>query len=219
MVTIVIPAHNEEGTISAVVAGLRRVGYDSVVVVDDGSTDQTAARACAAGAICLRHPMNRGQGAALQTGTTYALRHGADIIVHFDADGQHQPTEVATWIEPIVRGSAEVVFGSRFLAGNTMMPAIKRLVLRALIPWHNLFVGLHLTDIHNGARALSRSVAERLVITQDGMAHNSEIAQQVAALNVRYREVPTTVVYHRYGQSLIGGGLRIIRDLFMSRFT
>ncbi len=216
-VVVVLPAYNEQDRIAQVVSDLQKAGFLDCVVVDDGSTDQTAERAIAAGATCLRQPINRGQGAALQTGTTYALTLGADIIVHFDADGQHQPSEVKNWIAPIVDKKVEVVFGSRFLAKTKHLPLLKRWAFKLLIPWHNRLTGVKLTDIHNGARVLSRTAAELIVIKQDAYAHNTEIVKQVGQLKLAYCEVPTEILYHRYGQSLLSGGWPILRDLFFRR--
>lgn len=212
-VWVVIPAWNEAAHLGAVVREIRHTLPEwSVVVVDDCSTDATQAIARAAGATVLRHPVNRGQGAALQTGTDYAVARGADVIVHCDADGQHRPSELTQWIVPIVHGKIDIVFGSRLLAARQHLPWTKRLAFSFLIPWHNLFTGLPLTDLHNGARAMNRTAATTIRITCDGMAHNSEIISQTAAARLRWQEVPTEVLYHEYGQGL-RGAFRIIKDL------
>ncbi len=209
----VVPAYNEAGQIGQVIADLvTQLPAEQIVVVDDGSTDATTATAQRSGVVVLQHPINRGQGAALQTGTDYAVAAGADIIVHFDADGQHQAKEIPEWTAPIEQGKADVVIGSRFLGKQQHLPWSKRLFFRVVIPWHNLFIGLPLTDLHNGTRVLSRSAAQQIRITQDRMAHNSEISSQIAHLGLRYTEVPVEILYHHYGQS-IGSSWRIIRDL------
>lgn len=212
---IVIPAYNEEGKIRSVLRGVFSLyPLAQVVVVDDGSTDKTAALAREAGAIVLRHLINRGQGAALATGTDYAIRADAEVIIHFDADGQMETGEIKQLAEIIERGEAEVVLGSRFLRSNKI-PWSKRWLLLPLARWVNfLFTGLWLTDAHNGLRALSATAARRIVITQDRMAHNSEIVRQIRTLRLKFKEVPMTVRYHRYGQGL-AGGLKIVKDLLL----
>lgn len=210
---VIIPAWNEAAHVADVVRGILVAlpGW-SVVVVDDCSTDNTVGQARTAGAVVLCHPVNRGQGAALQTGTDYALAQGAEIIVHCDADGQHKPNEIAAWIKPIQAGTADIVFGSRWLTASRHLPWSKRLAFRILIPWHNLFTGLPLTDLHNGARAMNRTAAERIRITYDGMAHNSDIVSQTAVYGLRWQEVPTEVLYNEYGQGL-RGAVKIVKDL------
>ena len=129
-IAAVIPAWNEATRIGPVIRGVRSFA-DLVIVIDDGSEDKTADVAKKAGAITLRHSLNRGQGAALRTGTEAALRLGADIVVHVDADGQHDPSMIQTLSDPIVRGEADVVFGSRFLGIDPSgMPWIRKQYFR-----------------------------------------------------------------------------------------
>lgn len=216
----VVPAFNEALVISDVIRSLRTVVSD-VIVVDDGSTDETARNASAAGATVARHLINRGQGAALATGTQLALQHGADIVVHFDADGQHDPTDISLLIAPIVSGNIEVALGSRFLGRAEGLPLLRRVTLKLGVLFTRFFSGLKLTDVHNGIRALSRRAAEQIHITHDGMAHASEILDQVADLKLSYVEVPVTVRYTPYslarGQGSMNG-FRIIAKLISSKF-
>lgn len=215
---VIIPAYNEEKTIAPVVRGVFASNPGvQVVVVDDGSSDKTARLAKEGGAIVLQHIINRGQGAALQTGNTYALRAGADVIVHFDADGQFEPQEIGSLIAPIERGEAEVVLGSRFLQDNTVPWSKKYLVLPAARLVNFIFTGLWLSDAHNGFRAMTRRATETIKISQDRMAHNSEIVRQIKENKLSFVEVPVTVRYHRYGQG-IGGGFKIIKDLLFGKF-
>src|SRR3989338_2575583 len=115
MVFIIIPAYNEAKNIGRVISGLFSHGLQNIVVVDDGSTDQTVQIAESAGAVVLRHEVNRGQGASLQTGNNYALAHGASAVVHFDADGQFNPADIAEALAVMKDRNAEVLLGSRFL--------------------------------------------------------------------------------------------------------
>ncbi len=217
-VACVIPAWNEAAHISEVILGVKpRV--DSVIVVDDGSRDQTAILAKAAGAMVVRHKINRGQGAALQTGNDLArIEFGADIIVHFDADRQFLPEEIAEVIEPIRSGQADIVFGSRFLGKKTNLPTFKKRIIMPLARLTNrLLFGISLSDPQNGFRAMNRLAAEKIRIENRGMAHNSEIQAKAFKYKLRIQEVPVTVIYHRFGQSL-GGGFKIISDLILSKF-
>lgn len=228
MVFIILPAHNEEKNIGRVIRGLvyntdyADVGEDyadmKIVVIDDGSMDKTGEIARQEGATVIRHEINRGQGAALQTGDEYALAQGAETIVHFDADGQFNPADIVPALKLIQEGKADVVFGSRFLDGRTKMPRIKRRIILPISRWINfVFTGVWLTDAHNGFRVLNRAAAEKINITQDRMAHNSEIVAQIKKNNFRFVEIPVEVVYHEYGQG-VSGGVRILIDLLLGKF-
>jgi glycosyltransferase involved in cell wall biosynthesis len=143
----------------------------------------------------VRHPINCGAGAALRTGITFTLARGADIIVAFDADGQHDPADLAAMIAPIADGRADVVIGSRFLGRTIDMPWSRRAVLAGARWFTQAFSGIGVGDPHNGLRAFSRSAALRIRITQDRMAHASEIIEQLRTLQLRWQEVPVTVRY------------------------
>jgi glycosyltransferase involved in cell wall biosynthesis len=196
-VYIVIAAFNEGRAIANVVSGLRRE-YCNVVVVDDGSADDTAQRAAEAGATVLRHMINRGQGAALQTGISYALRAGAQYVVTFDADGQHAQSEIPLMVGPIAAGEVDICLGSRFLGQASSMPSSRKLVLKGAVIFTRITSGLKLTDAHNGFRAFSRRAAEKLDIRLDRMAHASEIIDQVRMTELPYREIPVTIRYTDY---------------------
>lgn len=217
---IVIPAYNEERAIGAVVSAVK-ASWPRVIVVDDGSRDGTARTARAAGATVLTHIVNRGQGAALQTGIAFALRHGAQIIVTFDSDGQHRAEDIATLVAPIVEERADAVLGSRFLGTTDQMPWRRRILLRAAVIFTRISSGARVTDAHNGLRAFSRQGASRISIQLDRMAHASEIVDQIAARGVRFLEVPVHVRYSDYsrqkGQSTLGA-FRVLFDYLWSRW-
>ncbi len=213
-VWLVVPLHNEASVIGAVVRESRSV-FPNVVCVDDGSTDDSAVVAESAGAVVVRHPVNLGQGAALQTGFDYALSDPAmHYVVTFDADGQHQVSDVETMLLRIRRGDVQAVFGSRFLdrSGHPASTgALKKLVLRSAVAYTNLTTGTRLTDAHTGLRVLDRSVVARVQITQNRMAHASEIVSQIGAMRLDGRPVsiaeePVHILYTDYsrakGQSL-----------------
>ncbi len=216
-VFIVIPCYNEAKQVAAVLKEVKP--YGSVVVVDDGSSDQSYQVAKSEGVKVLRHLINRGMGAALATGNSYALSQGAEVIVHFDADGQHLAADLPQLLEPIVTGSAEVVFGSRFLNSASQIPFFKKwLILKPAITLQNLFFGLSLSDAHNGLRALTASALKKIEISQDRMAHASEIISQVKKLRLKYQEVPVTIKYYEFGQGFLGG-LKILKDLLFGKLN
>jgi polyprenyl-phospho-N-acetylgalactosaminyl synthase len=218
---VVVPAFCEGTVIGSVVKTLV-ASLPKVVVVDDGSADDTWIRALQAGAVVLRHPVNLGQGAALQTGITFALNEGADYIATFDADGQHRVSDLLNMLEVLRRNELDIVLGSRFIGTVENLPVARRLVLKAAVWFTNLTSGLRLTDTHNGLRVMTRAAAPQLRIVQDRMAHASELINQVAKLNLKYQEIPTTVSYSPYSRSKgqkIGGVFRILSDLALARLV
>jgi glycosyltransferase involved in cell wall biosynthesis len=218
-VWVVIAAYNEAGVIADVIADLRSAGHPAVVV-DDGSTDRTAAAAREAGAVVLEHPVNLGQGAALQTALEFALAAGAPFIVTFDADGQHRARDIARLMDALVRGGADFALGSRFLGDAINMPPARRRLLRAATWFTRLTTGLRISDAHNGLRALTRRGALAIQLKQNRMAHASEILHQIAASGLKYVEAPVTIEYSSYslakGQQL-SDSLSIVLDLFARR--
>jgi glycosyltransferase involved in cell wall biosynthesis len=218
---VIIPAYNEAGALPATIVPLIEAGY-TVVVVDDGSTDETQHALKGLGAMVVRHAVNLGQGAALQTGMDYAFRHGAEIAVHFDADGQHPAEAIPRLVEPILRGNADVVLGSRFLRREdaAQTPRGRRVLLRAGIIVSGVFTGMWLTDTHNGFRALSRRALEEIQLRENGFAHATEILDLIRRKKLRYVEAPSAIQYSDYsrkkGQSF-WNSLNIVFDLLMEK--
>lgn len=215
-----IPVFNEETVIADVLDHVLRT-FPNVVCVDDGSADNSSARILGTGAHLLRHPINLGQGAALQTGLSYALAQpGAEYFVTFDADGQHQVEDVVAMIGVLRTKEADVVLGSRFLESAHEVPPLKKLVLRLIASFSRPSRKLGLTDTHNGLRTFNRAAAEKVDITQAGMAHASELVDFLANSDLRVREVPVTIKYTEYsmskGQSLLNG-VNIVFDLALRR--
>lgn len=217
-VWVVVTAYNEGGVIGDVLLDLLGHGYE-VVVVDDHSQDTTYQTALSAPVHVCRHPVNLGQGAALQTGIDYCLQHGARVIVTFDGDGQHQAKCIDRLVQPLLRGEADVALGTRFGAGGAAIniPRKKRLTLRLAVLFTRLTTRLEVTDTHNGLRAFTAQAASAIRITQNRMAHASQILSQIAERKLRYCEVPVEVVYSRYsvakGQK-IGNALNILWEDF-----
>lgn len=213
---IVIPLYNEAPVIGSVVEDLLGV-FPNIVCVDDGSTDSSAAAARTAGAVVVQHPVNLGQGAALQTGFEYAMQDPRmTSVVTFDADGQHRVSDAAAMVRRLESGEADVVLGSRFLDGRTKIGRIKRLVLRTAALQTRFSTGMALTDAHNGLRAFNRNVVANLHLTQNRMAHASELIQVISALQPRWTEHPVEIIYTDYskakGQSLLNS-VNILADL------
>ena len=218
---VIVPAYNEAGRLgSTLIALLAR--YPNVVVVDDGSTDDTRAIALEHRTCCLRHRFNCGQGAALQTGMEFALGEGAQVLVTFDADGQHCVEDIVKLLEPIQSGRADVVLGSRFLGSAIGLPWSRWLVLKVGVLFTRLFSRIEVTDTHNGLRAFSRSAANKIKITLNGMAHASEILDQIKHHDLRCCEVPVTIRYSEdtlYKGQSSWNGLRIVARLIMGRIV
>ncbi len=218
MLFVVVPAYNEEKNIGRVLGGLFSHGHKNVVVVDDGSSDNTSEAARLAGAVVLQHEVNRGQGAALQTGNDYALQNGASNVVHFDADGQFNPADIEVALGAMQANGADVLLGSRFLDSRSAIPWTKKYIVLPISRFINrLLTGLKLTDVHNGFRILSRRALEKINISQDRMAHNSEIIKQIKQHKLNFIEHPVEVKYFRYGQGL-NGGIKILQDILAAKF-
>jgi polyprenyl-phospho-N-acetylgalactosaminyl synthase len=211
----VIPAYNEESMIAEVIDSVRP-HVDEVVVVDDGSQDKTYLQAKSAQAIVTKHLINRGQGAALQTGMDLALKRGADIIVHFDSDGQHPSHQIADLVRPVQEDKADIVMGSRFLDTTSNVPKTRRVILKLGALFTRIMSGLSITDPHSGFRALNRKAASKIRLRQDRMAHASELLQLVSRHELRHKEIPVTIRYTDYsmakGQSS-WNAIKIVIDL------
>ena len=220
-VFVIVPAYNEAPIIRSTIKQLLDLNY-KVVVVDDGSSDNLWLEVSVLPVYLLRHRINLGQGAALQTGMTFALQEGAEILVHFDADGQHRAADISALIDPLRQGESELVFGSRFLrkTDREAVPFFRRLLLKIGVVVNSISTGVWLSDAHNGFRALSATAARQLELKENGYAHASEILAQVRKLNLRYAERPTTIVYNDYsratGQSM-WNSLNIVFDLLVGR--
>lgn len=220
-VWVVIAAYNEEQVIGETVANvLTHVG--NVVVVDDCSADDTAENAFNAGAHVLRHPVNLGQGGALQTGIDFALKSGAEYIVTFDADGQHSAEEILPMLLALQQSKSDIALGSRFLGKTLNLPWQRRLVLKLAIIFTRVTGGIKLTDVHNGFRVMTRHFCGHFEFRQNRMAHASEILNYISSHQTKYIEYPVTIAYTEYsirkGQRS-SNALRVLMELFMGHVS
>lgn len=219
---IVIPAYNEERTVAEVVREARAIA-NQVVVVDDGSRDRTGELARGAGALVIRHAVNRGVGAALGTGIEAAIRLGADVVVTMDADGQHRAIDAGTVFERVEKGDVELVIGSRLKKGNESgnMP-IHRILYNTVgnILTYCLF-GIWVTDSQSGLRGLSKKAATTIELRTNGMESLSEFIKEIKEKHWRFDEVPIKAIYTDYslskGQNFFVG-VKVAIKLIFRRF-
>ncbi len=218
-VWVVIPAFNEAAVIGEVIGDVRAV-FDHVVCVDDGSADGTGEIALRAGAHLVRHPVNLGQGAAIQTGVEYARKQpGAMVFATFDADGQHRVKDLAAMVDRLCAGDVDIVIGTRFGGTESSRPPLlKRVVLQTAARLSRRGRRLGLTDTNNGLRVFNKKVADGLDITMSGMSHANEFVMLIDENHWRVAEQPVEVLYTDYskskGQPLLNG-VNIIFDGFL----
>lgn len=216
-VWVVIPLYNEAEVIGGVIRGLL-TEFPHVVCIDDGSTDGSGSIASSAGARLLRHPINLGQGAALQTGFEYALEQGAHYVVTFDADGQHRVEDALAMVDRARADNLAIVFGSRFLDDRTKPGLLKKIVLKTAVWVTNITTRTKLTDAHNGLRVIRDDALRQVKLRQDRMAHGTEIVVQLGKTKLPFAEQPVEVLYTDYskakGQSLLNS-VNILVDLII----
>ena len=206
-IAIIIPLYNEEAVVTKVLEELRQM-YPAyvIIVVDDCSNDSSFEAAQVQGVYLLRHVINLGQGAALQTGIEYAAQLGCKYVVTFDSDGQHDPLDIQSFINILKENRADIVLGSRFLGQTQNMPTRKKYLLKASRFFTWMTTGLMLSDSHNGLRAINIAAFPNFHITQNRMAHASEIINIIKNLKMRYVEQPCNIRYTEYsikkGQSM-----------------
>lgn len=206
-VALIIPVYNEGKVIKPVIDKVLKE-YKYVVCVNDGSRDNSREEILKTKAYLVDHPINMGQGAALQTGIEFARNLPVGYFVTYDADGQHRLEDVKEMIKTIKREKTDFVLGSRFLGKEAVnMPKMKRIILNMAIKFSNATSGVKLTDTHNGLRVFNRKVADSIQITLPDMAHASEILEIIHRNNYTYTEIPVVIEYTDYsrskGQSII----------------
>jgi polyprenyl-phospho-N-acetylgalactosaminyl synthase len=200
-VAFIIPVYNEDTVIRGVLESVLK-HYKHVVCINDGSKDNSESEIQKTKAYLVNHPINMGQGAALQTGIEFArCLPEVKYFVTFDADGQHQLDDVANMVATIKKEKTDFVLGSRFLGNTVDMPRVKKILLNQAVRFSNLTAGVKLTDTHNGLRVFNKKVADEIQITVPDMAHASEILEIIARKKYSYAEVPVTIVYTEYSRS------------------
>lgn len=204
---IIIPAYNEETKIPEIIKSVQ-LYFSHIFIVDDGSTDRTFDAAKSTGAEVIRHPINLGQGAALQTGLTKALENPElNYFLTFDADGQHSIESALEMMHLSKKSDVDLVMGSRFLQDtHSGMPQKKKFILKLAVLYTRFDTGLRVTDTHNGLRVMNRKFAESLSIRKNGMAHASEILTHAKQTGATWLESPAHIYYTEYsikkGQSI-----------------
>jgi glycosyltransferase involved in cell wall biosynthesis len=217
-VCVIVPFFNEEKVVGKVIGELISNNY-KVLAVDDGSSDRSFENIQDMNCTIIKHPQNFGQGAALQTGMSFAkLNPDLDFFVTFDSDGQHQVKNIEDVLSPLVRDEADIVFGTRFQDKLTKFTFFKKIILKLAIKYTQLSTGVALTDTHNGFRALNRAAIDKIELTFPGMTHASEFVSKAGENNLRIKEVPVHILYTKYskrkGQSL-WNAINILSDLFL----
>lgn len=200
---IVIAAYNESKKIQKVILDLKKQGYKNIILVDDGSSDNTYDIAKKNKIFVLKHVINRGQGAALKTGIDFAIQKKADILITYDADGQFLASDIKNIIKPILNNEADIVLGSRFLGKAINIPFLKKITLKLGVIVVFLLYGIKVTDSQCGFRALTYESSKKIDITSDRMEHAGEFFSEIVSKKLRYKEIPITVIYNKY--SLIKG--------------
>ncbi len=196
---IVIPAYNEGKVIKQVIQDIKKEGFKDIIVVDDGSEDNTYDIAKQSGATVLKHILNRGKGAAVKTGLEAAKILKADFVITMDADGQHEPKDIKKILKKL-RSGYEVVLGSRFLRKNKM-PLKNRVfnTIANIITW--LFYGLYVSDSQSGFRGYSKKALELIDTESEEYEFDSEVLREIVRHKLKYCEVPVKVYYTTYSQS------------------
>jgi len=213
---VLIPAFNEASVVPEVINNVLKF-CKNIIVIDDGSEDSTSELIRKTNVELIRHPVNLGQGAAIQTGMEIALAKKAEYLITFDADGQHQIEDALKMLEILITNKYDIVLGNRFMNNMSNIPFLKLLLLKMAVLFSNVFYGFKITDIHNGLRVFTAKTAKKIILTQNRMAHATEILQIIKLHNLKYAEVPNTILYTEYsrkkGQKL-SNSISILFDLF-----
>ena len=220
-VWLIVPCFNEGQVIGDVIRNALQT-FPNIVGVNDGSADDSAAQIHNAGAHLVNHPVNLGQGAALQTGVEYArAQPGAQYFVTFDADGQHQIKDVSRMLDRLRSEPVDIITGTRFGGqDNTQVPWLKRMALQTVVLLSPTTRKLGLSDAHNGLRVFNKTVAQQLNLRMNGMSHASEFVSAMLSNEWRVSEEPVDILYTEYsmskGQSLLNG-VNILADGLIAR--
>jgi len=213
---ILVPVFNENKVIRNTLNELLKV-FSNIIIVNDGSTDNTIDKIDDLNISILNHEINLGVGAAVQTGFDYVEKiHDSYAVITFDADGQHSVEDAVTMAKEIQICNEEIIFGSRFIKHQKNVPLVKRNVLKIIAFITKIATGIDLTDAHNGLKAYKVSAIRKLKLQFSGYSYESELITEVAKKNISYKELSTNIKYTEYsikkGQKLTNG-LLIIEDL------
>jgi len=194
LILIGIPAFNEEKNIASIIAKLTQKGY-SVLICNDGSSDMTSTIAEKMGAIVVSHPKNLGYGAAIRSIFLKAKELNCDILVTFDADGQHRIEDIPIVLDPILKNKADIVIGSRFLGKDSSMPSYRKFGIKAITKITNVSTDKNITDSQSGFRAYSNKVLKDIIPSDYGMGVSTEILIKASKKAFKVEEVPILVLY------------------------
>ncbi|MGC4036026.1 MAG: glycosyltransferase family 2 protein [Chitinophagaceae bacterium] len=220
-VYVIIPVYNETEVIRDVIQNILGRGYE-VVIVDDGSEDGLFGVISGLPVHYIRHELNLGQGAAIQTGIQFAITKDPEILVTFDADGQHEANDIPLMIDYLSVHQLDIVFGSRFLeVSPTKLSAMRKMILKIARVFNFFFSGIMLSDAHNGLRVFNNRTAAVLNIIENKMAHATEILIQIKKNKLKYGEYPVHISYSDYSKrkgQKISYGFKIIQDILLYKF-
>ena len=193
-ITIGIPAYNEEKNIAKIIIKLKKI-TDSIIVCDDGSSDMTSEIAKNLGVIVISHKKNMGYGAAIRTIFEKSAEIDSDILVTFDADGQHRIEDISRVLHPLENSEADIVIGSRFLGKQSNVPNYRKLGIKVITQVTNSSIKTKLTDSQSGFRAYSKQVLSKISLSEIGMGISTEILIKASSEGLRITEVPITILY------------------------
>ncbi|MBR73497.1 MAG: glycosyl transferase [Dehalococcoidaceae bacterium] len=194
-VTIGIPAFNEEANLPHILEKLSKI-TDSIIVCDDGSNDRTSVIAKEFDVKLIKHEKNLGYGAAMRSIFEKALDIDTDVLVTFDADGQHRIEDIKKVLGPIEDGSSDIVIGSRFLNKNNEVPGYRKFGIKIITQVTNATIKENFTDSQSGFRAYRKQVLENIVLTEQGMGISTEILIKASEKKFRITETPIKIIYH-----------------------
>ena len=193
-IVIGIPAYNEEKNIASLLIKLKKISQD-IIVCNDGSNDLTGKIAKELGATVIEHEKNLGYGSAIKSIFLKAHEINADILVTFDADGQHRIEDINTILEPIKNNSADIVIGSRFLNNNQEIPTYRKMGIKAITKLTNVTGGTKITDSQSGFRAYNKKILDKIIPQESGMGISTEILIKAQKADFKITEVPITILY------------------------
>jgi len=214
---VIVPAYNEEKNIEKVVHSIKKLyPFLDLIVINDGSTDMTAAKAQSAGALVLSHPFNMGYGVSLQTGYKYAVYNNYQYLVQIDGDGQHDPSSVGKLLEVIKKGSADIVLGSRFIEGNNYRTSIFRMVGIYLFRYVlKLLSGKEIKDVTTGFQAMNRRVLDLFITDVFPCDYpDADVILLLSRLGFNIQEIPVIMYSNADGKSMHNNPVKVLYYIF-----